>query len=243
MLRAYCSQWNGDDELAELDRDEMHHLVRVRRVRAGETVEILNGRGHVGRAVIESVDGRRARLRLDSVDWVPEAALHIHLLVALPKGKTFPTLLHKAVELGVAEITPLETAHVEADAARAGDKRDRWEAVLVESLKQSGNPWKPQLNDPVSLATALDESMDASRLCAALQPDAQPLWKLLGNPLQPTGRLEVFVGPEGDFSGDEYTRLREAGCVFCSLGPLVLKVETAASLVVGTLRVWAQGMD
>ncbi|HSH09941.1 MAG TPA: RsmE family RNA methyltransferase, partial [Oceanipulchritudo sp.] len=208
--------------------------------RQGEPVEVLNGRGALARCRVEAVSSREIQFTVDEVNRFAAPVLRRHLLVALPKGKTFPALLHKAVELGVSEITPLMTTHAEADPGRAEQKRDRFESILIEALKQSGNPWMPQLN----ATTALDEVLSATtpgvqRLCAALQPEARPLWTLLGHTLQPTGTIEVFVGPEGDFSTEEYARLREAGCTFASLGPLVLKVETAASLVLGALALWS----
>lgn len=244
MLRAYSSSWNGEESrLPPLDREEAHHLARVRRARVGEAIEVLNGRGHVGKARVASLDGRDIRLELESVATVEPRPLQPHLLVALPKGKTFPGLLQKAVELGVAEITPLLTENVETPPCRAGSKRDHWQAVLVEALKQSGNPWLPVLHPPTALAAALAGPPAGCRLCAALQPDARPLWSLLGNPVQPVGRVEVFIGPEGDFSAAEYAELRAAGCHFITLGPLVLKVETAASLVAGTLHLWANSFQ
>ncbi|NDV60850.1 16S rRNA (uracil(1498)-N(3))-methyltransferase [Puniceicoccales bacterium CK1056] len=241
MLRAYSSSWDGGNVLPKLDREEVHHLVRVRRVRIGEIVEILNGKGHVGSAEVLSVDGTKLGLNLRAIREIPESRLQVHLLVALPKGKTFPGLLHKAVELGVSRITPLATENVEVPPERAGKKQDRWESVLIEALKQSGNPWMPRLDAPSSLDKELQGPADAARICAALQPDASPLWQLLGNPLKPVGVIQVFVGPEGDFSDAEYKQLRGAGCHFVSLGPLVLKVETAASLVMGALQLWSQG--
>lgn len=242
MLRAYCSSWEGGDERPLLDSAEIHHLVRVRRVRTGETVEVLNGRGDVATCRIAGVGGRELELeRLRTTSHEP-AALQRHLLVALPKGKTLPALLHKAVELGVDEITPLLTQNSEVGRDRAEQKKDRLEAVLVEALKQSGNPWMPRLNAPRPLDSVLEEPAGegVQRLCAALQPDTRPLWELLESELVPTGRIEVFVGPEGDFSGEEYEQLRAAGCRFATLGPLVLKVETAASLVMGALSLWAR---
>ena len=241
MLRAYCSQWDGGDLLPRLERDEVHHLVRVRRVRIGEEVEILNGRGDIGLAEVTNCGSRSVDLCLKSQRHVSASSLSIHLLVAMPKGKTFPVLLHKAVELGVAEITPLLSENVEVPAGRAEEKRERWESVLTEALKQSGNPWMPRLNPTCSLEEALQGGATKQRICAALQTDALPLWNLLGTRLQPEGKIDVFVGPEGDFSTGEYDLLRAGGCTFTTLGPLVLKVETAASLVVGVLQVWASG--
>ncbi len=240
MLRAYCSSWNGSQSLPPLEKEEVHHLVRVRRVRIGESVEILNGRGDIALCTVAETTKKSVSLRIADRRHVPAAGLRRHLLVALPKGKTFSSLLHKTVELGVDEITPLLSDNAEVEAGKADHKQERWESILVEAIKQSGNPRIPVLNAPIHLREVLESaSGPAQRICAALQPDARPLWQLLGNPLLPEGTMEVFVGPEGDFSDREYALLREAGCHFVSLGPLVLKVETAASLVMGTLGLWA----
>jgi len=240
MLRTYISEWDGGEMLPRPGAAESHHLLRVRRARADEPVEVMNGRGAVARARVVHEGPSEARLIFLDRCQVDPPRLARHLLVALPKGKTFPSLLQKAVELGVSKITPLLTDHVEIPAGRVSGKADRWESVLIEAVKQSGNPWKPVLNEPVRLKAFLERGSEGEqRLCAALQPDARPLWDLFGNPLHRVGRLELFVGPEGDFSAGEYTLLREAGCHFASLGPLVLKVETAASLLLGTLSLWA----
>ncbi|MFO7724074.1 MAG: RsmE family RNA methyltransferase [Oceanipulchritudo sp.] len=242
MLRTYISEWDGGETLPRPDPGETHHLLRVRRARAEEPVEVMNGRGAVARARVLPEGSAEARLVLMDRWTVEPSPLSLHLLVALPKGKSFSMLLQKAVELGVTEVTPLVTDHVEMSAGRVAGKQDRWEAVLMEAVKQSGNPWKPALHKPVGLKTFLRTNAGpAQRLCAALQKDARPLWHLLGDPLKREGKLELFVGPEGDFSLREYADLRESGCHFASLGPLVLKVETAASLLLGTLRLWADG--
>jgi 16S rRNA (uracil1498-N3)-methyltransferase len=240
MLRVFCQNWDGGDSGPVLGDEEIHHLVRVRRVRAGETVELLNGSGVVASCRVAGTAAKRVDLEISEIRTVAQPALQVHLLVALPKGKTFPSVLHKAVELGVSRITPLLTENSEVPQSRAGQKQDRWESILVEALKQSGNPWLPALDPPIGLADSLAGPVSTERLCAALQPDARPLWDLLGSDLQPQGLLQVFVGPEGDFSPGEYGLLRDAGCRFASLGSLVLKVETAASLMVGALSLWSQ---
>jgi len=236
MLRVYSPEWDGGEALPPLAPEEAHHLFRVRRVRPGEPVELLNGSGAVGQC--RAGGARGPELELDSVTVVPPPALRVHLLVALPKGKTFPALLQKAVELGVSEVTPLLTEHAEAPPGKAGAKQERWEAILIEALKQSGNPWLPVLAPPVPLAAVLQRKPSGPRLCAALQPDAVPLWSFLNDLPAPPADAQVFVGPEGDFSPAEYERLRVAGCRFVSLGPLVLRVETAAALVAGALRLY-----
>lgn len=240
MIRVFCPGWEGGARLPELSPEENHHLVRVRRVRRGETFDVLNGRGHIGHAEVISEPSATVPFRIQSVESVGEPALKIHLLVALPKGKTFSMLLPKCVELGAFMITPLITENVEGDADRALRKGDRWEALLIEALKQSGNPWLPRLNSPVSLEKALESASGTQRLCAALQDDALPLWTMLQEDFSPTGQMDLFVGPEGDFSPSEYQRLREASCRFASLGPRILRVETAASLLLGMLQLWTE---
>jgi 16S rRNA (uracil1498-N3)-methyltransferase len=234
MLRVYLSDWNGEGELPALDREERHHLFRVRRVRPGEMVEVLNGRGAVGRARIAEKGGDCLDLR--DCRQAPQPDLLVHLAVAVPKGKTFPALLHRAVELGVAEVTPLLTEHVEPSPERLAGKTERLEAVLIEAVKQSGNPWKPVLHSPTELAVFLKRPFTGHRLCAALEDDTRPLGDLLWRDLPRCGAVQVLVGPEGDFSPGEYRLLRESDCLFASLGPLVLKVETAVTVVLGALR-------
>lgn len=224
-----------------MSQEELHHLVRVRRIRKGETVELLNGRGDVLTCSVEDISARDLQLKIENLARIGRTPLRRHLLVALPKGKTFPVLLQKAVELGVDEITPLLTANSEVGSSRAVGKLDRWEAVLTEAIKQSGNAWMPVLNQPVPLESAVAKGESgALRICAALQPDARPLMQVIRESCPDKGTVDVFVGPEGDFSPPEYAMLREAGCRFITLGPLVMKVETAASLVMGVIGVWAQ---
>jgi 16S rRNA (uracil1498-N3)-methyltransferase len=238
MLRAFCNDWDGGDSLPELDREERHHLVRVRRVRPGEQIEVLNGRGAIASARVEAVSPKHLEWRLESLKQVDRPSLRRHLLVAMPKGKTFPALLQKMTELGVSEITPLLTDHSEVPPGRVDQKAERWESVLVEAVKQSGNPWLPKLNSPVSLVEALSSGDSSHRICAALQPGARPLKDVLAGCPDLAGTVEVYVGPEGDFSDPEYAMLREGGCQFITLGPIVLRVETAASLVMGVLGIW-----
>ncbi len=240
MLRTFCSEWNGDCKVPGLSREELHHLIRVRRVRIGEHMEILNGRGAVLSCAVKAIDGRNLELDLLKLDEVAPPVVRTHLLVAVPKGKAFPNLLHKAVELGVAEITPLISENAELNVDRADDKAGRWESVLVEAVKQSGNPWLPRLNPPCSLESWLQNKTGQGglSLCAALQPDARPLLDVLEDACPKSGVIEILIGPEGDFSQQEYSLMKAAGCRFVSLGPLVLKVETAASLAVGCVALF-----
>jgi 16S rRNA (uracil1498-N3)-methyltransferase len=240
MLRAYSADWTGaDGSPIELTRAESHHLSGVRRVRSGEHVEVLNGRGAVALCRVSGMTGKIPQLEVIEVRTLPPPTPSIHLKCALCKGKGFAAVLQKAVELGVQAITPLLTQHVEASATKVVDKGERWEAILIEALKQSGNPWLPRLHAMRPLSDDLQDAPEAVSLCAALQPDAQPLGKLIEPALASPAGIHLYVGPEGDFSPEEYAALRSGGVLFASLGPLVLRVETAASLAIGAIQVMA----
>ncbi len=232
MLRAYCASWEPTDKKApQLGKEERHHLEKVRRARVDETVEVLNGRG--AKAFCRH-DGHGG-LILEQVEEFA-APSRTRLCVALPKGKVFPAILQKAVELGATEIVPLVSAHASVPAGRIGTKSERWGHILVEALKQSGNPWLPRLLKPSAPAQALACSgPEMLRICAALTRERRPYWETL-MAVPPAAAVSFFVGPEGDFSEDEYRLLYEAGCRFVDLGPLVLRVETAASLLLGALN-------
>lgn len=236
MLRVYLEDWQGGFELPTLPPSESHHLVRVRRARVGEAIEVLNGRGHLGRGRVVALEGSEVRIELDAVQVVDPGKPEVTLLVGLPKGKVFPSLLHRAVELGASAIVPLLTDHSEVSSERGSAKLDRWQAVLVEALKQSGNPHLPRLHEPHSLEAALALTGDATRIVLALVPDAIPFSSLVAVASRGPCPVALFVGPEGDFSEREYACFRTADCELASLGPLVLKVETAAVVGLALLK-------
>lgn len=232
MLRVFCADWTPNDggEPA-LNREERHHLCRVRRARSGEEVEVLNGRGALARC---EHDGQ-GNLKVRAVREFPRPP-GTRLCVALPKGKVFPAILQKAVELGATEIVPLCSEHALVPSGRLETKSGRWRSILIEALKQSGNPYLPALTEACTPSTALErEPSETIRICAALALEREPFWKVLGQ-LPPTASLSFYVGPEGDFSASEYALLLDAGCRFVDLGALVLRVETAASLLLGATR-------
>lgn len=222
-----------------LSKEESHHLVRVRRARAGDSVELLDGHGRIGTGEIVEVSGKQVSVRLDSVIRPAKPEIPIRLCLAFPKSKVFEAVLQKSVELGVAEIVPLATEHADPALAKADEpsRRDRWQQILVEAMKQSGNSYLPLVTATRSLAEVLaGDAHKRLRICAALKPDAGSLWRVLeaGVDEEPEG-IDLFVGPEGDFSQAEYLNLAES-CRFFSLGGPVLRVETAAVSVIAIVQ-------
>lgn len=247
MLRSYLPFETKPEEgaLLELSEEESHHLLRVRRARSGDMVQLLDGSGTVVEAIIEETGPRVCRLRSESVLEYSRPGWDLILWIGIPKGKGFNSILQKAAELGVHRIMPLLTENCEVSFGRnqVPKKAARWEATLIEALKQSGNPFMPRCGMPHRLSEALESTefkvADYLPVAAALTEDSVPFSDLKKEAGRNTRGIHLFIGPEGDFSPSEYTALREAGCRFLDLGETVLRVETAA---VGALALFKWGL-
>ena len=213
---------------------EAHHALRVLRVRAGDRITVLDGAGTVLLCEAQTPQRDTLPLRVIHRELVPPPVHQITLLAAVLKGKSFETVLQKATELGVSRIVPLVTQRTVAQPHdEAAGKVAKWERVVLEAVKQCGNPWLPQVNAPVTPTEyfAQAEACDLA-LVASLAGDGRHPREYFREFATARNRapqtVAVWVGPEGDFTPEEYTRIREAGVQPITLGPLVLRAETAA---------------
>lgn len=158
----------------------------------------------------------------------PKPTCTLTLYVCISKGKHMDWTIEKAVELGVARIVPVisDRTIVRVDADDRDAKADRWMRIAEEATRQCGRAWLPEILAPRSFKESLVlVKQTIPTFVAALTPDAQPLRNFLLPP--PPSQAGWFVGPEGDFTPDELKFLLDAGAVPVSLGPLVLRAETA----------------
>jgi 16S rRNA (uracil1498-N3)-methyltransferase len=213
---------------------EAHHATDVLRLRRGDHVTVLNGAGDEFACEIIEEARRLMRLRVMHSRHSPPTPWQITLAQAVPKGKAMEWLLQKATELGVSRIVPLLTERtVPQLGGQAEGKLAKWQAITQEALKQCGLPWLPQLEAPMDLRVFLDrnERFDLS-LVAALQPNCPHARAVFDNFQQahqhPPARICVWIGPEGDFTPQELDRILRAGAQAITLGPQVLRSETAA---------------
>lgn len=226
-------------EALTLDSRESHHLVRVFRARAGETVEVLDGKGrrYFGRLI--GADAKAARIAIDSVEEVPKPMPRVTLLQSVPKGKTMDWILRMATEIGAARVQPVFTdqgeVHIKGD--RLPAKVEKWRMTMIEACKQCGLAYLPELCAPVPLREWLSgdsaEPVDL-RVVASLEAGSRPLRKVLEDAGE-VAAVVVAVGPEGDFSEGEYAALREADFQPVRLGANVLRAETAAAYLLSVV--------
>jgi len=174
----------------------------------------------------------------------------ITLAQAIPKGKNMDLIIQKATELGVAKIVPLlsDRTVVQLEEDELPKKREKWKQVTIEAAKQSGQDWLPEIAKPVTPKQFFAEFEHYELpLVASLQSDARSLKKVLANFREQHGRRPssalILVGPEGDFTPAETSWAKSAGCVPVSLGPIVLRTETAAIYSLSVLAYELQGPE
>ena len=236
----------GAVELA-LPESETHHLVQVNRARPGDPVVAFDGRGSEWSCLLLRLEGKKsAILRIVSVGTRPPLPCALILGQGLPKGGTMDDIVRQATELGADHIAPLATArsevHLEAD--RAAKKLEKWRTAAVEAAKQCGNPFLPEIAPLSPLAAFLASPAACSaelRLIASLHPGARPLRTVLGDfraahAGQSPRSVAWLIGPEGDLTGEEVSSALAAGWVPVTLGPLVLRCDTAAAYALSVVR-------
>lgn len=247
MHRFFVSpeEWNPD-ALLLLDA-EAHHARDVLRLKLGDRVVVFNGRGREITAEIVDLGRGNISLRKLHESETPPLRCRIVLAQAIPKGKNMELIVQKAVEIGASEIFPLisERTIVDLDPDVAAQKQAKWQTVAIEAAKQCGQNWLPQVHAPQKLKSFFDggTAMSASnaeahpkrpplQLIGSLQPGALHLKKILAEysteHRQLPSRVLMFIGPEGDFTPAEIALARSHGCLPITLGPIVLRVETAA---------------
>jgi 16S rRNA (uracil1498-N3)-methyltransferase len=157
------------------------------------------------------------------------------LAQALPKGKLFESIVQKATELGVSQIVPLLSERVVAhlEAKDCDNKIQKWQAVAVEAIKQCGSPWLPRVTSPLTPHQLLKQAEGFElALAGSLQPGAEHPRECFRAFQRKYGRMPhsacVWIGPEGDFTAEELGLIQASGARPVSLGPLVLRTETAA---------------
>ena len=227
-----------DPEDLRLDEAESHHCVEVLRHREGDRVVVFNGEGAEWTAEITHAARRETLLRAVAMHRTEPLPARITLAQAIPKGKNMELIIQKATELGAAGIIPLvsERTIVRLDAAEAEDRREKWQRVAIEACKQCGQNWLPKIGTPVSVERLLASPPEVDLLLiAAIDRDARRLKSILAERPTRPGSALVMIGPEGDFTPAEYGVARSRGCLPLSLGPIILRTETAAIYTMSVL--------
>ena len=221
-------EWNSASPA--LDEGESHHVLDVLRFGEGDHVTVFDGEGAEARADITAVEGKRIRLRIGQKLRSLQLPCAITLAQAVPKGKHMDFIIQKATELGATRIAPLfsDRTVVHFDKSDAEKKLEKWRQTAIEACKQCGQNHLPEIAAPRKPKEFFEKQEQSEiMLIASLQPDARRIKSVLAD-YPPPRSVCVLVGPEGDFTPAELALAKSNGCRPITLGPIILRAETAS---------------
>jgi 16S rRNA (uracil1498-N3)-methyltransferase len=226
-------RWIADtftDTTASLTGDQALHLARVLRATPGQIFDVV-ANGFLRRATVVNVSEQEVTFALGE-ELETDAALPVHLLLAIIKFDHYEWGIEKLTELGAARITPVIARRTEKHLAHAAAKRaDRWRRIALEAAKQSRRSDLPQIDDPLPLKQALAQTSAPIKLLLAETEQENSLANELGSEgIRKLGNetIALAIGPEGGWTAEEMALFSESGWRHVTLGPRILRAETAA---------------
>lgn len=232
-FRAYFDFKNFTEKLdgqITLSPEESRHLCGSLRAKVGDDVDAFDLNGNICKCKILDANPKKTTLSIGQKVNRPERETEIYLLQCLPKGKTFDDIIRQSVELGVAGIFPIisQFSQVKIDTSEAEKKRAKWEAQVIEAVKQSSNFSGFEIFKPTTFKQLFANLPQFDlKIVASLQANAVRISKAFAN-IQKPKKVAVLIGPEGDLSPTEYQDANNADFKPITLGKNVLKSETAA---------------
>ena len=214
-----------------------HHLGRVLRAAVGDVVQAVDPSGTLLSVRLTVIAARGAEGLIVSRSPLPtESPLDLTLAQGVPKGDKMDGIVRMATELGVTRVVPLLTARtvVRLEPARRTARLGRWQRIAKEAAQQSGRAAVPEIAAPRELVPWAREIGTTGLLVCLWEEAREGLDQRL--PAGPCPRVTVVVGPEGGLTPDEVRGLAETGAVVASLGPRLLRTETAGAVAVALLQ-------
>ena len=222
------SPMSGHPTHAALSGEQAAHLGRVLRAQPGQVYDVV-ANGFLHRAEITSVSDDEIRFTLHE-ELEADAALPIHLLLAVFKFDHFEWAVEKATELGVARLTPILARRTEKHLSQAATKRvERWRRIALEASKQSRRTDIPDIAAPAPVATALATETAPNRILLSETEQNLHLGAALSSIRKPASdEIAIAIGPEGGWAPDEMFLFTTHNWTHVTLGPRILRAETAA---------------
>ncbi len=228
-------------EQVAFSTEQAYQLAKVLRLRMGDRVRVFDGIGAADRVVrLTTLSSRAAAGQIEGVlAQAKEPRTRLSAYPALLGRDKLDQVLQKLVEVGTARIVPVRTERSLVRALPDAERRERWQRIVREAAEQSGRGRVPEVGEPCDLLRALGEAVATSAvLLAHAGEGACPLRTVLRRLPRPD-RLSIFVGPEGGYTPAEVVQARAAGAHVVSLGPRVLRTETASPVLAALVLVRA----
>ncbi|MBU4304652.1 MAG: 16S rRNA (uracil(1498)-N(3))-methyltransferase [Candidatus Omnitrophica bacterium] len=221
----------------EMSGKEARHAFFTLRLKINDPVVLFDGNGNEYKGIVASVSRKAGVIEVREALVVPADTTKIVLAAAIPKNSKFDDIVDKATQLGVHAVIPMQTQRmiVSIEPQRAMLKQKRWQRIAVEACKQSGCSYIPRIEPVTYFERVLKNSNSFDlRLIASLRNDARQLKDVIRK--SSPQNVIVFIGPEGDFSEEEYRMAQEQGLMGVSLGKNILKCETAVIMTLSVMH-------
>ena len=235
MTRIFQPYTINQNSLITLDDNAFNHLIRVLRMKTGESITLFDGSNQITPAVIHEVNKKTVIVKTaNSVLDNRESPLNIHLGQVISRGDKMEFTIQKSVELGVNTITPLlsERCGVKLDQERLEKKVQQWQKIIISACEQCGRNIIPSINPVMKLETWCANLTDSLKL--NLHPKAEQGINQLPNHNK---NISLLIGPEGGLSNEEISMTHQYQFTDILLGPRVLRTETAALTAITALQV------
>lgn len=235
LTRIYTPSALATDGEVALTTMGANHVVRVLRLRVGDSLSLFDGNGNEFRAELARIDGSNVTAKVGArMVGTPESPLKIKLVQGISRGERMDWALQKATELGVSSIAPVLTARsvVRLDDKQSSKKQEHWQQIAIGACEQSGRCFVPQVLTPVTLRQYLQESRKEGIRLVLSPTGPSALTRLTSM----STKAELLIGPEGGLDDDEIDQAQQAGFVPVRLGPRVLRTETAAVTALTVLQ-------
>lgn len=224
----------------ELDAEQSHHGLKTLRLKPGQAIELFNGRGRVAQGQVEAVRSGRLVARIERVEEFPPLQPRLVLACAVPKGARADDMVHQLSQAGADVLVPLITQRsvVRPSKEHLASRYSRWRRIAIEAAKQCRRNWTLELAGPANLSQVLREPADLRLIAVPGEGEVslKELEELVGCGPTRVRTVQVLIGPEGGWSEEEKAQAVAAGARMWSLGPLILRVETAAVAAAVILR-------
>jgi len=233
------------DQLPYIVGEDVHHVRNVLRLQPGEKIELLDGQGKIYLVKIDTIHKEKITCKiLAETESAAILKVKITLAQCLPKAKKMDWIIQKSSELGVWSIIPVISERTIAK----GSKSERWQTIAKEAAQQCGLPFIPEIQPAQPFKTLLQsvknyplallpwELEQSTSLKSILQATNLPIQQPSNSTIQQFNNFLILIGPEGGFSATEVNQAKEAGFRPVSLGPRILRTETAGIAMLSMLN-------
>lgn len=231
MHKFFVPSININDVSATIEGEDVKHIYKVLRLKIGDNININNCNGKEFLGEITNISKKDVNVKIikEIFDY-NESKINIHLFQGLPKSSKMDLIVQKNTEIGVKEITPIITNRVVVKAdLKEFKKIDRWQRIILEASKQSKRSIIPSINKPIYFDELIEKLASMDLILVPYENEENKGIKSAINEVKNTDikNVGIIIGPEGGFEQDEIIKLKEIGAHIVTLGPRILRTETA----------------